>query len=109
MSEKSMDIEYMNTLEAEIRRLKHKLGEISDVVFSYGGVDGGHHKQYGFNQIVHILTDCQKVMKTADYRGNPYQYETYEENAEYKAWVEKYEERDADGNPEYEWDKGICP
>jgi len=56
-----------------------------DVIFQYGGTDGGHHKQWVLDQVVRYLT-----------------------GDDYDLWVAKYQ-ADEDGNLVYEWDTGIAP
>ena len=56
-----------------------------DVIYRYGGIDGGHHKQWVLDQVVRILTGFA-----------------------YEAWIRQYE--DGDEGPEtYKWDTGIAP
>ena len=57
------------------------------LIAEYGGIDGGHHKQWLLDQIVHTLTDPTE---------------------EYGAWVDEYQLGD-DGPHTYEWDEGIAP
>jgi hypothetical protein len=56
-----------------------------DVIFSYGGIDGSHHKQWVLDQVVRALTG-----------------EKYEE------WVKKFEQGE-DGPNTYSWDTGTAP
>lgn len=55
-----------------------------DLIESYGGIDGGHHKQWVLDQLVRILAD------------------------DYGAWVRAYQDGE-DGPLTYEWDKGGAP
>ena len=61
-----------------------KCKEVLDLVFDYGGIDGGHHKQWLLDQV---------VKKVAD---------------DYDRWVESFREGE-DGPNTYEWDTGIAP
>lgn len=59
--------------------------EIEALIKTYGGFDGGHHKQWLLDQIVRKIT------------GN-----TYEQ------WVSEWEDGE-DGPKSYQWDCGIAP
>jgi len=63
-----------------------KIERTLDLIENYGGIDGSHHKQWILDQIVRILT-----------------------GKHYETWLENYEDRDDDGNPQCEWDTGIAP
>jgi hypothetical protein len=54
-------------------------------IMEYGGVDGGHHKQWLLDQVVQMLADDK-----------------------YDDWV-KFFENGEDGPQTYEWDRGIAP
>lgn len=56
-----------------------------EVIRSYGGIDGAHHKQWVIDQVVRALT------------GDGYE-----------AWVKAQRAGD-DGPDTYEWDEGIAP
>lgn len=62
-----------------------KIQKALDMITNYGGIDGGHHKQWVMDQIVRILT-----------------------GPEYEKWVKRYEDGD-DGPHTYEWSEGIAP
>ena len=64
--------------EELMERIEKALG----LILNYGGIDGGHHKQWVLNEVVKSLCTLE----------------------EYTAWLAVYEE---DG--EYEWDLGIAP
>ena len=55
------------------------------LIEEYGGIDGGHHKQWVLDQIARTLL--------AD---------------DYDAWVTKYEAGE-DGPQTYGWDEGVAP
>lgn len=55
-----------------------------DLIFEWGGIGGGHHKQWLLDQIVRKLSD------------------------DYEAWVASFESGE-DGPHTYEWDTGIAP
>lgn len=57
-----------------------------DLAWSYGTIDGGHHKMWVIDQMVRALCGSEE---------------------EYKNWVKKFEEPECE---EYwEWDIGIAP
>jgi hypothetical protein len=56
-----------------------------DMIHKYGGIDGGHHKQWVLDQVVRALTGDK-----------------------YAKWVEDHNAGD-DGPNTYEWDVGIAP
>jgi hypothetical protein len=55
-----------------------------NLISEYGGIDGGHHKQWLLNELVKILAD------------------------DYDEWVRKFNNGE-DGPYTYRWDKGIAP
>ena len=61
---------------------KHKA---LDLIAEYGGIDGGHHKQWLLDQVVRILA-----------------------GEKYEDWVGEWEDGE-DGQKTYEWDTGIAP
>jgi hypothetical protein len=62
---------------------KEKNEEVLSLIKDYGGIDGGHHKQWLLDKIVQVIT-----------------------GDEYDEWVNVYENED--GVYTYEWDRG-CP
>lgn len=58
-----------------------------ELIIQYGGIDGGHHKQWVLDQLVRILT----VTETG-----------------YARWVKEYSDGE-DGDETYTWDEGIAP
>lgn len=56
-----------------------------DVIFQFGGIDGGHHKQWVLDQVVRHLTGY-----------------------DYDRWTANYQ-TDANGDFIGEWDTGIAP
>jgi hypothetical protein len=58
---------------------------VLDLIKTYGGFDGSHHKQWLLNEIVQKLT------------GNGY-----------SEWVKNYQKRE-NGQEIYEWNTGIAP
>ena len=62
-----------------------RIARALDIVHHYGGVDGGHHKQWVLDQVVRALTDT-----------------------EYAAWIASYRVGE-DGPETYSWDEGIAP
>jgi len=59
-----------------------------DFIASWGGTDGGHHKQWVLDNLVKILTD---------------------DTFTYDQWIKEYEGEIVNGDPEYDWDEGIAP
>lgn len=57
-----------------------------DIAWSYGQIDGSHHKMWVIDQMVRTLCGSED---------------------EYKEWIADYETSDDDSY--YEWDKGIEP
>jgi hypothetical protein len=55
-----------------------------DLIGEWGGIDGGHHKQWLLDQLVRVLAE------------------------DYRAWVVEYQDGE-DGEDTYEWDEGIAP
>jgi hypothetical protein len=66
---------------------QERIRNATDLILRYGGIDGAHHKQWCLDQVLRLLLN----------------------EKEYHAWVYKYEAPDADGQREYEWDKGTAP
>jgi hypothetical protein len=62
-----------------------RIDRVLTMIIQYGGIDGGHHKQWLVDQIVRIATGDN-----------------------YGRWVEIYENGE-DGPKTYEWDTGIAP
>lgn len=56
------------------------------LAMQYGGIDGGHHKQWVIDQMVRLITGEQ-----------------------YPEWVKAHNNPDGTGVNEYEWDEGIIP
>lgn len=74
---KAFDVEFMEENEEDPNKA---LGLIT----AFGGVDGGHHKQWLIDQLVRVLAP------------------------DYEQWVKDYE-NGADGVKTYTWDIGIDP
>lgn len=64
---------------------KVRIKKALDVIDSYGGIDGAHHKMWVLDQVVRILT------------GDGYD-----------AWVERHKDG-KDGPETCAWDEGIAP
>lgn len=81
-----------NASELEMMRFKASVLEASinaalEQITNYGGIDGGHHKQWVLDQVVRTL------LRT---------------DAAYEKWVADYCDGE-DGPDTYEWDEGIIP
>lgn len=61
-----------------------RVGKALEMISEYGGIDGGHHKQWVLDQVVQILA------------------------TDYAAWIEE-QCAGEDGPDTYEWDRGIPP
>lgn len=61
-----------------------KIIKVIRLIEDYGGIDGGHHKQWLIDKIIRVLVD------------------------DYDRWVKDYC-RGEDGQKTYHWDKGIAP
>ena len=55
-----------------------------ELIEKYGGIDGGHHKQWVLDQLMRILAD------------------------DYEKWKKRYEYGE-DGINTYEWEEGMAP
>ena len=56
-----------------------------EFIFEWGGIDGGHHKQWTLDQVARILA-----------------------GEDYERFVDSFKNGD-DGPDTYEWDEGIAP
>ena len=65
-----------------------RVKEALELIERYGGIDGGHHKQWVIDQVARVLT-----------------------GPDYPAWVKMMKGNvDPDsGDMEYDWDEGIAP
>lgn len=57
------------------------------LISDYGGIDGGHHKQWVLDQVVRLLTNSDSA---------------------YADWLSDHEAAE-DGIKMYEWNEGIIP
>jgi hypothetical protein len=85
-SEKAMALE---EVEKKDPTPEERIQKALEIIMSYGGTDGAHHKAWVLDQIVRALVP------------------------DYEAWVKRYEYGDdgegEDGEKIYEWDPGIPP
>ena len=65
--------------------MEDKLREALDLIERYGGIDGGHHKQWVLDQVARALLDDG-----------------------YEDWVAEMKDGE-DGSDTYDWDEGIAP
>lgn len=64
------------------------------VVMNYGGIDGGHHKQWVLDQVVRALTGAPESGTST----------------KYERWKKEYSGDPEDEENYYgEWDEGIAP
>lgn len=83
--------------------------EALDLIAEYGGIDGGHHKQWLLDQVVRVLTGCPVVTGTAvDCNGKPYAYDRLGESKAYLRWRRLHADGE-DGPDTYSWDEGVPP
>jgi hypothetical protein len=74
-------------------------------IFTYGQIDGAHHKQWVLDQVVRILTGTPIEITEARWSNGHKEYRCQLGTSKaYKKWVKEYEN---DG--EYEYDEGIPP
>lgn len=74
---------------SHVDQLALRIDEALDLIESYGGIDGAHHKQWVLDQVVRKLCGSEES---------------------YQAWLDNYQgEADEEGYTEYEWDVGIPP
>lgn len=64
---------------------EHRVREAVAICLLYGGVDGGHHKQWLLDQMLRILLGEEYDERIADWKSGE------------------------DGPETYEWDEGIAP
>ncbi len=62
-----------------------RIGKALGIANRYGGIDGAHHKQWGIDQMVRVLT-----------------------GKSYELWVALHKGGE-DGPNTYDWDEGIAP
>ena len=62
-----------------------RINKAIEVAYQYGGIDGGHHKQWVIDQMLRALL------------GDAY-----------AEWVKQWQDGE-DGPDTYEWDEGIAP
>lgn len=72
---------------SHVDKLALRIDEALELIHSYGGIDGAHHKQWVLDQVVRKLCDSEES---------------------YEAWVSEYQDGE-DGPDTYEWDVGIAP
>lgn len=80
-------------------------------LFSYGQIDGEHHKKWVLDQIARIVLGTPVVGKIArwDNGFSEYRISLGEPSQAYRDWVEEYLERDENGKAQYDYDAGIAP
>ena len=67
--------------------MKERIEKALNIAWSYGQIDGNHHKTWVIDQMVRALCGTEK---------------------EYKKWIEAYEVP-LDDDDYYEWETGIAP
>ena len=64
---------------------EYRLGQAVAIGLLYGGIDGGHHKQWVIDQMLRILLGDEYDERIADYKSGE------------------------DGPETYAWDEGVAP
>lgn len=104
---------YLGEFDIDIKDTKYKDFTSKDwaleYIFSYGQIDGDHHKQWVLDQVNRILNDTPIILKEArwDNGKTELRFNTGEPSQKYLDWVENYKV-DEEGE-EYYYDEGICP
>lgn len=83
-----------------------------DYMFSYGQIDGAHHKQWVIDQVSRILKGTPMVIKLAkwDTGQKEYRYTTGKPSQEYLDWVASYQGKyDEEWGYEYSYSVGTPP
>jgi len=75
----------LDEIERENAAMRKVVEAALETIFRYGGIDGGHHKQWVLDHVLRALTGDQ-----------------------YEEWVGKYSMGE-DGPHTYVWDEGIAP
>jgi len=76
----------MTYTEEEIEAESNKIDKAVEIISDYGGIDGGHHKQWVLDQVLKTLMGASV----------------------YQKWLVAYNNGE-DGPDTYEWDHGIAP
>ena len=86
---------------------------VMQYMFSYGQIDGAHHKQWVLDQIARILkgTPVLVDLRKWDNGHSEFQFYLDEPSSEYLNWVKEYRGEWDEENEchEYEYDEGIAP
>lgn len=89
--------------------MQERIDKALEIAHRYGGIDGGHHKEWVVDQMVRALTGCPIVTATSsDANGENYEYETQGESEEYHTFLRDFAEGE-DGPHTYSWGIGIAP
>ena len=70
--------------DIDIEHERERIARALELIARYGGIDGGHHKEWVLDQVVRLLVD------------------------DYDAWVSGFEDGE-DGPRTYVWGTGIAP
>ncbi len=88
---------------------EEKIQQAITLAVRFGGIEGGHHKNWVIDQMVRSLTGCPVVLREAtDCNGNPYTFDDVGESQEYLEVVRKARIGE-DGPETYPWEIGIAP
>ncbi len=89
--------------------MDNRIKKALDIICTYGGIDGAHHKDWIIDQVTRALTGCPEVInRVSNSEGESYTFELLGENNEYSEFVRDYCNGE-DGPRTYAWEVGIAP
>ena len=84
-----------------------KIKKAIGIIYSYGAIDGEHHKTWVIDQVLRALTGCPDIKEeSVDSNGKPYTYVSQGKN---KKYIELTSFHDESGDMVDVWDEGIAP
>jgi hypothetical protein len=116
MTEKQ-SVQYLGEFDVDIAQTPYAGFTSQDwatlYIFSYGQIDGAHHKQWVLDQVSRILhgTPVIVTVRKWDNGNEEFSYNTGEPSQAYLDWVEEYlgEYHEESDSFEYSYDEGIAP
>lgn len=80
-------------------------------VSKYGQIGGEHHKTWVLDTVSRILKGTPVIVTEARWSNghSEYRFDLGEPSPAYLDWREDMLERDAEGEPQYDYDEGIAP
>lgn len=110
---------YLGEFDVEIKDTpyaNHKPNDwVLEYLFSYGQIDGEHHKTWVIDQTARILNGTKVVVKLAKWSNGHQEYRFWldEPSKKYVKWVQKYRgeyvKNEYYEGLEYDYDEGIAP